>query len=122
MKKMFLMSVVFAGMLSLASAPAHAGACFDWFCDQSTGTCTFDASCSTASPSIYKYNFDFGDGTTTGLTGTATWSHTFTSGYDSNVSLTIIFFSGSGSATVTCPIWHHILPVGPQPPFAGRCQ
>lgn len=122
MKKILLPLFAFVAVLCIASAPAHAGACFDWSCDQSTGACSFDASCSTASPYVYKYNFNWGDGSTTGLTGSATWNHTFTSGYDSNVTLTIIFFSGSGSHSVTCPVFHHIFPVGPQPPSGGRCQ
>ena len=123
MKKMFLMAAAFVAMLGMASAPAQAGPCFDWSCDGSgTRACTFDASCSTASPYVYKYNFDFGDGATTGLSGSPFHNHTYASGYDSNVTLTILFFSGSGSASVTCTVWTHVLPVGPQPVMSGRCQ
>jgi hypothetical protein len=121
MKKIGLMLVVFAAILCFNSAPVQAGPCFDWSCD-GAGHCNFDASCSTASPYVWKYNFDFGDGSGTGLTGTPTWSHTFSSGYDSTVTLTTYFFSGSGSASVSCDVWHHTLPVSPQPPFSGRCQ
>ena len=122
MKKKFLMGAVFAAFLGIASAPAaHAGACFDWSCDGSgSRACTFDASCSTLSPYVWKYNFDFGDGTGTGLTGTAVWNHTYSSGYSSTVSLTVTSFSGS--STVNCTVWTHVLPVGPQPPMSGRCQ
>ncbi|MFL6196985.1 MAG: hypothetical protein ACJ75H_22560, partial [Thermoanaerobaculia bacterium] len=61
-------------------------------------------------------------GTSTGLSGNAVHNHTFASGYSSDVTLTILFFSGSGSASVTCTVWTHVLPVGPQPPMSGRCQ
>lgn len=123
MKKIGLMLVVFAAILCFNSAPAQAGPCFDWTCDGSgTRQCSFDASCSTASPYVWKYDFNFGDGSDTGLTGNATASHTFASGYSSTVTLTTYFFSGSGSASVSCTVWTHVLPVGPQPPMSGRCQ
>src|SRR5262245_43046686 len=120
MKKIGLMLVAFAAILCFNSAPAHAGAAFTWSCDPSTVNCSFDGSGSTASPYVWKYNFDFGDGSSTGLTGNATASHTFTSGYSSTVTLTIYFFSGSGSDSVSCTVWHHTLPVSPQPPFSGH--
>ena len=122
MKTIGLVLAVFAAIVAFASSPAHAGACFDWSCNSSTRACTFDASCSTASPYVWKYDFAFGDGSDTGLTGNAQQNHTYSSGFDAEVNLTIYFFSGTGSASVTCDIATHILPFGPQPPFSGRCQ
>ncbi len=121
MKKIGLMLAVFAAILCFNSAPAHAGPTFTWSCNSGTGACSFDASGSTANPYVWKYNFDFGDGSGTGLTGNPTASHTFTSGYSSTVTLTIYFFSDPGSASVNCTVWHHLLPVSPQPPFSGQC-
>jgi hypothetical protein len=121
MKKIGSLLAVFAAVLCFNSAPAQAGPCFDWACN-GAGGCTFDASCSTASPYVWKYDFNFGDGADTGLTGGPSWSHIYSGGTGSNVTLTIYFFSGSGSASVVCPIWHHLFPSPPQPPFNGRCQ
>src|ERR1700681_1196564 len=122
MRTLGLVGLVFAAILVFASSPAHAGACYDWSCNSSTRACSFDASCSTASPYVWKYDFAFGDGSDTGLTGYAMQNHTYTSGFDAEVKLPIYFFSGTGSAPVTCDIAPHILPFGPQPPSSGRCQ
>jgi hypothetical protein len=123
MRTTMLVLAVFTAVAVFASVPAQAGPCFDWSCSGTdTRACSFNASCSTASPYVWKYDFAFGDGSDTGLTGNANQNHSYASGYDANVTLTIYFFSGSGYASVTCDIPYHVLPFGPQPPFSGRCQ
>lgn len=110
------------------AAPAYAGgnACFTWNCDASTGYCVFDAGCSSADPYVWKYNMDFGDGTSTGLTGNSTFSHQYASGvYEANASLTIYFFSEPESDSASCTINTRLVPIGPQPPegwFEGTCN
>jgi hypothetical protein len=124
MKKILILGAL-AALALLVSAPAHASghACFTWSCDQSTGACSVDASCSSASPYVLYYTFNWGDGAVTGPTSTATQGHTFASGvYDSQITLTISFFSDPGYSSVTCWVWPHIYPVGPQTPSSGTCS
>lgn len=109
-------------VLWLMSAPAQAAACFDWSCDWPSGSCSFNASCSTANPYVWKYTFYWGDGSDTGLTGSPSWTHTYSSGYSSNVTLYVYAFSEPTTQSVTCTIWHHVTPWGPQPLPSGRCQ
>jgi hypothetical protein len=124
MKKILTFSVL-AVTLCFISVPAHAGgtACFDWSCPQNNGACTVDASCSTASPYIYKYFIDWGDGTNTGFSGEPSHSHTFAPGtYSSLITVEIIFFSDSGADTASCYAAPYPYPAGPQAPSGGRCQ
>jgi|1186.fasta_scaffold317825_1 hypothetical protein len=124
MKKVLILSVL-AVTLCLVSAPAYAGgtACFDWSCNQSNGACTVNASCSTASPYIYKYSVDWGDGTYSGWSGDPTFSHSYASGtYSPLITVQIIFFSDSGSDTASCYAAPYPFPIGPQAPGQGRCQ
>src|ERR1700681_4361955 len=102
MRTLGLVGLVFAAILVFASSPAHAGACYDWSCNSNTRACSFDASCSTASPYLWKSDFAFVDASATGLTGNAMQNHPYASGFDAEVNLTIYFFSGTGSASVTC--------------------
>jgi hypothetical protein len=123
MRTMGLVLGVFTAILVFARVPAHAGPCFDWSCSGTASrACTFDASCSTASPFVYGYDFNFGDGSDTSLTGNAMWSHSYSSGYDATVSLTIYFWSGSSRASVSCDVIYDTLPFSPKPPSSGRCQ
>ena len=71
--------------------PAQADvACMEWSCNPATGSCSFDARCSYANPYIYKYLFTWGDGSSTGLTGSPLQTHTYS-------------LSGNGCvATATC--------------------
>lgn len=127
MKKIALLA---AGSLSCLLVTSHAAAsgtaCYDWSCDSGTGQCTINAICSTASPYIWKYDIDFGDGNSTGLTGTATWNHSYASNvYDARVKVTIYYFSEPSSSSITCDINTRLLPVGPQLPpsaFYGHCD
>lgn len=125
MRKMFLVGVALFTGLSATTAYA-ATACFDWICDGGTGLCTIDAGCSSASPYIWKYDFNFGDGTSTGLTGVSVQNHQYGSGvYEATVTLKIFYFSDPGESSVACTINTRMPPVGPQPPlsyFQGRCS
>lgn len=124
-------TTLLVSLLSLAAAlvvalPADAAgnACFTWSCDGG-GYCVFDAGCSTASPYIWKYDMDFGDGTSTGLTGNSTFSHQYAGGVlEADVTLTIYFFSEPSSDSAGCNVNTRPPPVGPQPPpgyFEGTC-
>lgn len=121
MKRALLAAVIFLASTSVTSAHA-AVACFDWDCSIGDGLCYFNASCSSASPYIWKYNFAFGDGTGTGETGTTTHYHQYASGtWQASVTLSIYYFSSPWKNTVTCWIPIRPIPVGPQPPPGGRC-
>lgn len=121
MKKVLLPLLAFVAVLCIASAPAQAGACFTWSCNHGTGACSFNASCSSANPHVWKYTFDWGDGSGTGLSGSATHNHTFTSGYDSTVTLYVYSFGEPSTQSVHCPVFHHSTPFSPQPPSSGSC-
>lgn len=109
-------------LLLATAAPAQAAtSCFDWSC--ANLTCTFNAACSSASPFVYKYLWDFGDGSGWGPTGNSSLSHTYSASGPANpvVSLTITYFSEPGATTTTCEITVRFV-VGPQYPLNGRCS
>lgn len=125
MKKSLMILGVLATLTVLGSAQAAqaATACFDWDCTAGAGYCTFDASCSSATPYVWKYNFNWGDGTSTGLTGSATQTHDYTGTGPAypTVTLTIYFFDAPSSKTVSCDIVARNV-VGPPLPLYGRCS
>lgn len=119
MKKLML---ALACSLSVCLLPATAeavDACFDYVCDEQTNECQFDAACSSGQP--WKYDWDFGDGTQTGLTGDSDPVHQ----YDPICypQVTLKFHTFDGSDEVSCFI-HTGYPGCPGPPVAGpdgRC-
>lgn len=116
-----VLAVGFAALL--APAVAHAGsatACFDWNCV--AGTCTFDGSCSSATPYIWKYNWTFGDGTGTGLTSQSDPTHVYTACWPT-VQLLVANFEGDYD-TVSCEISTEYggCPGPPHGATSGRCQ
>lgn len=122
-KTIFVLGIALcAGFLFAGTASAQT-ACFDWACGSQI--CDFDASCSSASPYIWKYELDYGDGSGSGLSSSPTHTHTYgPTVWEIPVELTIYFFSGSGSQSVTCNVRPGYWPVGPRPPgssFQGRC-
>lgn len=116
--------VLLVALLALASPAEAAGnACFTWDCDENI--CAFDASCSSADPYIWKYEMDFGDGTSTGLTGNSSFNHTYTDSerYEATVTLKIHFFSTPESDSATCTISTQFFPVGgTNQPLSGTCD
>lgn len=118
----FLITFSFVVSLLALASPAEAGgnACFTWQCGD--GLCQFDASCSTADPYVWKYRMDYGDGTSSGLTGNSTFFHDYGSTFSAFPTLTIYFFTGSGEDSVTCEVFMNVIPVGPQPPSFGTCS
>lgn len=115
---------ILALALAVAAPAAHAGgtACYTWSCDKSTGVCTVNASCSTASPYVYKYEVEWGDGTSTGQSGSAVNTHTYgPTQYDALVTVRITFFSGTGTDTATCYIWPRVFPLFFSP-SSGSCS
>jgi hypothetical protein len=108
-------ALVFAGL-------AHADTvCFDWDCSEGTN-CTFNAGCSEADPFIWKYNFDFGDGTSTGLTGNPEWEHDYTISGPAYPYVTLYIYPWSevGVLSVQCQIVVRNV-YGPPLPQSGRC-
>lgn len=124
MKRIVLALAVVALVCASPRAAHAATACFDWQCT-TAGFCTINAGCSSASPFIWKWDFNFGDGVDTGLTGNSVQTHQYGSSvYDSVVTLRILYWSDPGQNTVSCRINTRLPPVGPQPPpsyFQGRC-
>lgn len=121
MKKTFL-SILFAlAVLSLpVAAQADNVACYEWDCDSSTYICTFDASCTENDGMLWRYSWDFGDGTGTMLTGNPVIQHQFSSSYASSyVKLTVVDYD-QDPFDETCEIvvdWQ----VGPPGPTSGIC-
>lgn len=117
-----LLALVGLAFLSVG-AQAQGTACFDWSCDSSTGQCSFDSGCSTIqSPGfLWRYSWDFGDGSGTALTGSDTINHTYSGGcFYPDVKLTVIPFN-TDPFDVQCEIvvWEC---VGPPQGTSGRCQ
>lgn len=108
-------------MLPMA-AEADNVACYDWECNQSTHVCTFDSGCTELDGSLWRYVWDFGDGSGSVLTGNEVIQHQYAfPHYTPDVKLTVApydvdFFS------VECEIvvdWQ----VGPpQPDPSGTCS
>jgi hypothetical protein len=92
--------------------------CYDWSCNETTHVCSFDASCSTFSSSLFRYAWDFGDGNTTN-TGVATITHTYSIPYP-HVTLSL-WFLDSATVSTDCDIvvWNNI---GPTQLTYGRCK
>lgn len=110
--------------LPAGAAAAGAGACFTWDCTVGplgSGYCEFDGSCSYGDPYVWKYNWDWGDGNGTGLTGQEDPSYDFDICYP-QVTLTVADFSGNVES-VTCTI--HAGNACPGPAIGsttGTCQ
>jgi hypothetical protein len=94
-------------------------ACYNWSCNETTHVCSFDASCSTITSSLFRYYWDFGDGTSTN-TGVATITHTYSTPYPS-VTLTLWFLDANPVSTPNCGIvvWNN---VSPTQPTYGHCS
>ena len=94
-------------------------ACFDWVC-YVNGDCQFDASCSSASPSIWKYHWTWGDGTSTGFVSSPLQSHAYASSvYTTTVRLQVWTFSNMTS--VSCKVTVREGAGNPLPFISGRC-
>lgn len=125
-KSLWMLSIFgFVAVFGGAQAAQAATACFDWDCTAGGGYCTFNASCSSATPYVWKYNFSsWGDGTAgTGLTGNPTQVHNYGSTGPAypTVTMTIYFFDAPYSKTVSCDIVTRNV-VGPPLPLYGRCS
>lgn len=125
-KSLLILSIlVFAMTFGGAQAASAATACFDWDCTAGGGACTFDASCSSATPYIWKYEFsDWGDGSAgTGLSGNATHNHNYGSTGPAYpvVTLKIYFFDDPSVKQVSCDIVTRNV-VSPPLPLSGRCS
>lgn len=121
--KTFLATAFVLLVALAASAPAQAAnkACFDWDCDDTTLYCTFDASCTELDGSLWRYSWNFGDGSGNTLTGSTTIAHQYTYSYPHpDVTLTVVPYDVD-SFYVTCEI---IVYNQVSPPLAtyGRCS
>lgn len=120
MKKLVLLAAICVCLV--APTALGATACVDWSCIM--GVCDFDASCSSASPFIWKYAYDFGDGNGT-VTGSSTLQYTyphFPSGpWTVPGQMTIIYWSEPTETSVSCNFQIGYT-AGPQAPLTGRCS
>lgn len=81
--------------------------------------CTFDASCSTANPYVWKWQFYWGDGTNTYLEGSPYFTHQYSVNY-ATVTLKVHSFQTPSLQEVSCEINIRNI-VGPPFPTWGRC-
>jgi hypothetical protein len=119
MKKTFWIATLVVAFFSISQRAEATTACYSWSCDEITKICSFNSSCSSWTGSLYRFSWDFGDGTGTFLTGSSTINHTYTTPPYPYVKLTVIPLSSS-TADVTCQIvvWNNVGPT--QNPF-GNC-
>jgi len=115
-----LTSILFCLALLAPAAQADTHVCFDWSCNSTTKQCTFDASCSSASPFIWKYDFDWGDGSSTGLTGNPNQTHSYPSTPYPVVELTVYPW-GDDVQSHSCQITVYNV-FSPPLPTSGRCE
>ena len=109
-------------LFALSTLSEASMACFDWDCNSFTRVCTFDGSCSTTSSWVWKYRWDFGDGSEWVLGG-AYQTHEYPAPPNCpaiTVELTIIPWADDW-ASVSCPIIVKTC-VGPALPTEGRCS
>lgn len=121
MRKILCFALAALGSLAIAGA-AHATACFDWDC--SNRFCTFDTSCSNIpdGSTFQGYKLIFGDGTSTVVSNTAFYTHTYGSSYDyPYVTVEVNSFGGTSKQTITCQIVTRDIIISPPPPTSGRC-
>lgn len=119
-----LLSMILFGFTSSVSAVGDPTITFEWTCQNTAArTCTFDASGSDPSPFIWRFWYEFGDGTTSGHGGPIR-SHAYPAGattYD--VTLHVIRWGTPSAQEVTCtidPPWDW--PFGPPAIFTtGTC-
>lgn len=129
--RQFALAVLSALVLLLGALPVSAStACFDWDCDWSTYTCTFDASCSVADPFVWIHTWDFGDGGFAS-TGSPLTSHTYNpvgGACTSTVSLYITPYGSDPADSASCSIQYRFCPIGfpteqnEDIHGSGRCQ
>lgn len=119
MRKALLTAGLFVAILAQSNRAAATTACYSWNCNEDTKVCSFNASCSSWTGSLFRFRWDFGDGSGYSLTGSSTITHTYTSPPYPYVQLTVIPLSSS-EASVSCQIvvWNNI---GPWQPTSGNC-
>lgn len=124
MKRALFLTV--AALLFAGATAAHAQntACYDWDCEDSAqgqGDCTFDASCSEITDGqIWKYSWDFGDGSGT-LTGNPVTFHHYDTENYATVRLKVALWGDGESPQVECEINifnNHSFPLATE----GRCE
>lgn len=120
--RIYLFGIILTFASLVGAAPVDAAtACIDWDCDSGTLTCTFDAGCSSA-PFLWKYYWDFGDGTNSGLTGSSTIQHTYPLSLPYvTVTFSVLYFDDPGSTSVECDIVVYNA-IAPPLPTDGRCS
>ena len=104
--------------LSLVGRADATTACYAWDCNENTHVCTFDTSCSSWTGNLFRFTWDFGDGTSDN-TANSTITHTYSTPYPT-VTLTVIPLSSStDSAACSIVVWNN---VGPAQATHGTCQ
>jgi hypothetical protein len=112
---LFVGGFLFLAMVGQANATT---ACYSWSCNESTHACTFNSSCSSWTGNLFRFSWDFGDGSTA-LTSSSTVNHTYGNVPYPDVTLTVIPLSSS-TASVTCEIVS-FNNVGPARATYGNC-
>lgn len=122
MKRAFVFLAFAPAVLALPLAASAANvACYDWDCDDSTYLCTFDASCTENDGMLWRYVWDFGDGSGAILTGNPVIQHQYDgSDYHPDVKLNVVDYD-QDPFEVTCEILI-VNQVGPPRPTAGTCS
>jgi hypothetical protein len=120
--RMLVCSMLFLGIFFAAGAAEAQVACFNWDCDDSTGFCEFDASCTQNPGNLWRYRWDFGDGSGYTFTGSATISHQYSSAscFYPIVELTVIDYNIDPFST-DCQIVQRQC-VGPAQGTSGQCS
>lgn len=112
------------GLLIIAvPISAVADPCFTWSCSSSNlGECSFDASCSSAKPYIWKYHWTWDDGTTSGWVADPTPTHDYGSTGLPYPDVTLKIYPWGGTIEeVTCQVVVRNV-VGPPQPMSGTCN
>lgn len=112
-------------LLALAfpsTAQAANVACYDWVCDADTYTCTFDASCTQNDGMLWRYRWDFGDGSGPFLTGNPVITHQYPQYYSwGYVELTVVDYD-QDPFSVSCEVVVSSQVGPPTGGSSGRCS
>lgn len=122
LKKSLLITTCFALVLLFTPVSASADtACFTWV-SCPVNEVQFDASCSSGDPFIWKYRWDFGDGTGTRV-GTPTVTHTYPGDGVQQFTVLLEIQTYTQFTTVSCTVdVMDAFYYGPQQCWTGTCS
>jgi hypothetical protein len=121
MKGILLFCACILALMLPVAAQAHNVACYDWDCNETTKVCSFDASCTELHGLLWRYRWDFGDGSGFVFTGSPTIQHQYSPSFPfPNVELRVIPYDVDWFS-VTCQILVYNT-FGPPRPTSGTCS